>query len=413
VAACPYAGICPCERFDVTPYALAVTEYLIAQPGSYRLPRKYKIAFSGCAADCALAGVADLGFFAQVRGGRPGFAVYAGGGLGAESRVADCLEAWLPAGDCLRVAETVRRLFDREGDRTNRRRARLRFAVARLGADVFAECYRREYAAVVADGVPVCAVAERVAGAPVDRPDGIAGAFVRRDGLHVLPQHQAGRVTVPLHLPLGQIGWSELRTLAELAEKFSGEAGLRATAGQKLVLRDVRADDLPALRSALAALPAAWTAGRALEMFRVCTGAATCRLGLCDASATAQACAAALDHAGLSAAELAGVEIWMSGCPNACGQHPVGAVGLCGMSLRAGDGAPAPAYRVLMGARRGEGRVRFGTSVGNVPACALPAFLVAVARDFRGQRGAGETLEAYCERRGLDPFRALVARHAG
>jgi sulfite reductase (ferredoxin) len=411
VAACPYAGICPCERFDVAPYALAVTEHLIAQPGSYRLPRKYKIAFSGCSDDCALAGFADMGFVARVRDGRPGFAVYAGGGMGAESRVADRLEEWLPAGECLRVAETVRRIFDREGDRTNRKRARLRFAVARLGPEVFADLYRREREVVAADGVPVCEDVAVTPGDPAGRPAGIDGAFVSCDGLRVLPQHQAGRVAVTLHLPLGQVAWPDLNTLADIAERFSGERSVRASASQKLVLRGVRVEDLPALRSALATAPDAWTSGRALDVFTACVGSAVCRLGLCQSSAAAQACAAALDRAGLSAAELAGVDIRVSGCTNACGQHPVGTIGLCGLLLRT-DGGPVPGYRVLLGARRCEGQARFGTGVGNVPADALPAFLVELVREFRDTRGARETLSATCARRGLDPFRALTARHA-
>jgi hypothetical protein len=71
-----------------------------------------------------------------------------------------------------------------------------------------------------------------------------------------------------------------------------------------------------------------------------------------------------------------------------------------------------PGYRVLLGARRCEGQARFGTGVGNVPADALPAFLVELVREFRDTRGARETLSATCARRGLDPFRALTARHA-
>ncbi|NQT20168.1 MAG: nitrite/sulfite reductase, partial [Planctomycetes bacterium] len=157
VVVCPYAGICPCERFDVTPYALAVTEYLITLTGSYNLPRKYKIAFSGCSADCALAEVNDLGFIANGSEGRPGFAVYAGGGMGAESRIGDRL-AWLPAEETIRVAEAIRRLFDRLGDRRNRRRARLRFAVAKTGVAAFRGMFHQKLSAVAIDGVPECRV---------------------------------------------------------------------------------------------------------------------------------------------------------------------------------------------------------------------------------------------------------------
>src|SRR5450759_588506 len=152
VTACPYAGICPAERFDVTPCVVAVTEYLIGLPGSYNLPRKYKIAFSGCGADCALARVNDLGFIASVRDGVPGFSVYAGGGMGAESRVGDRMEEWVPAAEVIRIAEAVRRLFDRLGDRGNRRRARLRFAMERVGAGEFRGMLREAVQTVTGEG---------------------------------------------------------------------------------------------------------------------------------------------------------------------------------------------------------------------------------------------------------------------
>lgn len=410
VAACPYAGVCPCERFDVTPLALAVTAYLVAQPGSYGLPRKYKIAFSGCPADCALASVADLGFVAHVREGRPVFAVYAGGGMGAESRVADLIEADVPAGDCIRVAEAVRRIFDREGNRTNRRRARLRFAVARLGVGAFAEIYRRERAAVEADGVQVCSAALTVL-APLRKLRGLDKAFVLRDGLRVLPQRQEGLAAIPLHLPLGQIGWADLERLADVTERWSGERALRTVASQKLVLRDVPLGALPELRDALTRLPADWTSRGALPSIMACTGASVCRLGLCRADAAALACAAALDAAQLPAAATDGLDVRISGCTNACGQHPVGAIGLCGAVMR-GDSGLVPGYRVLLGARRGEGETRFGTGVGLVPARALPGLLVALRREFAASRQEGETFEVWQERLGLDHFRELVARHA-
>lgn len=80
VSACPFAGFCPDEVFDVTSYAVALTEYLIRHRSNFNLPRKFKAALSGCSKDCALACVADLGFFAHESNGKRGFAVYAGGG---------------------------------------------------------------------------------------------------------------------------------------------------------------------------------------------------------------------------------------------------------------------------------------------------------------------------------------------
>lgn len=413
VMACPYAGICPHEAFDVTPHALAVTEHLIALAGSYNLPRKFKIAFSGCAADCALAGVNDVGFIAGPRGGRPGFAVYTAGGMGSEPRLGDRQPAWLPAADAVRAAEAGRRLFDRLGDRRNRRRARLRHAVARVGSAAFAEWFRAELEAVAAAGVPDAPevpVGETPAAAAPACPN-LEAALVRRAGLRVLPQRQEGFVAVPLALPLGEIGWADLEALADLAERFSGEQGLRAMPDQKLVLRHVREADLPALRAALGGLSADVVTPRPLDAFVACTGAATCRLGLCLSQPAARACASALAEAGLAEDTLRGVDIRMNGCMNSCGQHPIGTIGLFGVTLRV-EGHLAPGYRLLLGARRGEGRTRLGVAVGTVPARALPALLVDLLRDFEAHRTAGEPLSDFYDRMGPDHFKALLERHA-
>ena len=109
---------------------------------SYNLPRKYRIAFSGCSADCAFASVADLGFFAHTNNGRKGFAVYSGGGLGPNPQVGIKIEDFIRDDEIFEVAEAVKRLFDEHGDRSNRHRARLRYVVARLGPEEFPNLYK-------------------------------------------------------------------------------------------------------------------------------------------------------------------------------------------------------------------------------------------------------------------------------
>lgn len=411
VTACPFAGICPAERFDVTPCVVAVTEHLVALPGSYNLPRKYKIAFSGCGADCALARISDLGFIAQGREGIPGFSVYAGGGMGAESRVGDRLEEWAPAGEVIRIAEAVRRVFDRLGDRRNRRRARLRFAVERVGADTFRGMARESVQAVTAEGTPACAVRIDLAESPAEPPGDSRALLTAVAGLDVLRQRQPGFVAVPLRLPLGQVPWKTLAALADTAERFSAEKTLRATQDQNLLLRFVAEADVDAVRSELDRVLGSDAVGhRALHSFTTCTGAATCRLGLCLSQNAARACADALAGEGIDDATLQAVDIRINGCPNACGQHPIGTIGLFGAAQRVGERL-VPAYRVLLGARRGEELTRLGTFAGAVPARALPAFLADLLRDFQDGRGSGERFADYFDRKGMAHFQSVLERH--
>ena len=82
VTACPLAGVDAAAVFDVTPYADALTRYLLRGPLSSTLPRKFKIAFEGCHRDCVKAAINDLGFVARRdASGARGFLVLAGGGL--------------------------------------------------------------------------------------------------------------------------------------------------------------------------------------------------------------------------------------------------------------------------------------------------------------------------------------------
>jgi sulfite reductase (ferredoxin) len=144
ITGCSDAGVCPYEQFDVAPYVSAVTERLLPDPLSYQLPRKYKLAFSGCPRDCAGATVNDLGFIAKTREGQRGFAVYVAGGMGASSRVSDLLEEFIPAEEAHLTAEAVKRVFDQHGNRRSRNRARLRFLVQDIGLPRLRELYAAE-----------------------------------------------------------------------------------------------------------------------------------------------------------------------------------------------------------------------------------------------------------------------------
>jgi sulfite reductase (ferredoxin) len=406
VVTCPYAGACPSEVMDVTPYARAITDYLLALPGSYTLPRKFKIACSGCRADCALAKATDVGYVAEVRNSEPGFVLYAGGGMGAHSRLGDRLRDWIPASEILRTSETVRRLFDRWGDRTNRARARLRFVVDRIGVAAFREAFDAELKTVGSEGVPSCKVSPATRQSAADEPPRAEPPTAATGGLRTIQQHQPGLVSVPLHVPLGVLPASDLDALSRLSETFSGEGGPRTTQDQNMILRSVAVRSLPALATALRSLKTNVIAPAVLEHFIVCTGASICRLGLCWSRGVAGACAAAIETAGLSEA-LTGVAVHISGCPNACGQHPLAVIGLCGAMLRH-DGRSLPAYKVLVGGTNRSGAAALGSVAGILPARAVPGALVALLRDYQAKREQGESLRAYVHRAGLAYLEALI-----
>src|SRR5205807_2054702 len=132
ITGCPLAGACGTESFDITPYAQAATELFLRNPICQNLPRKFKISFSGCETDCGLGAMHDIGIVARVRGGERGFRIWVGGGLGNTPRAAPLLYDFVPVRDFYATIESIVRIFDAEGPRSNRNRARLKFLFDKL-----------------------------------------------------------------------------------------------------------------------------------------------------------------------------------------------------------------------------------------------------------------------------------------
>jgi sulfite reductase (ferredoxin) len=354
IAACYLAGACPDEVFDVTPHVVGLTEFLLPDPLSFQLPRKYKLACSGCSRDCAGATISDLGFIGKRRGSEEGFAVYAGGGMGAHSRVGRLLEEFIPAAHACRVAEAVKRVFDKHGNRKNRHRARLRFLVEDVGFEAFEKLYREE----------------------LDRLGDVAAPPLR-----ARPAKPAGSTTVEITPPLGVLQAEQIRRLADVVERF-GAGILRATNWQTAVLRGVSAEELPALDAELAGLGLGTDDPAILKHLVTCTGASTCRLGICLSRGLAEAIRGALLGSDLDLKGAAGeVTVHISGCPNACGRHPVGQIGLYGAARRV-NGRLVPHYVVQLGGHVEEGKTVLASGAYIIPARSVPGFLVEFLRSF-------------------------------
>src|SRR5215210_3603628 len=138
ITCCPKAGVSPTELFDVTPYAEAMTRYMLRHPLSGILPRKFKIAFEGCTdEDHALLGMHDLGYRAQIKDGRRGFRVVVGGGTSIMVKSAESVHEFLPASEMFNVAEAVIRVFRQFGDYKHKQANRLKFLIKSLGWDRF------------------------------------------------------------------------------------------------------------------------------------------------------------------------------------------------------------------------------------------------------------------------------------
>ena len=377
ITACPRAGVCPEEAFDVRPYAIALTEYLLDSESSFNLPRKFKVSFSGCSQDCALASVSDLGFFAHVKDTTEGFAVYAGGGMGSNPRVAIRMEDFIPAEDIFYVAEAMKRLFDQYGDRTNKNRARLRYVLNRLGQEEFIKLYQQQREKLKQERLqtpairPLISTSKASALADSTSTDRSPAEFDNWRRTHVLAEKKTGEFTIRLRLALGDISVGDFERVASLAGMI-GEGCIRTSQLQELLLCRVLEDDLPFAYAQLSGLKADVLTAHGPKLV-ACAGASTCRLGLCRSRDLSTAMSAELSKADLPI-ELANKAIRISGCPNSCGHHHIGMVGLQGRAKRVGN-KMVPCYAVMVGGQAAEGGARLAEQVGLVPAKNVPALV--------------------------------------
>lgn len=369
VTACPRAGVCPKEEFDVAPYAVAAAEYLLQDRSSFNLPRKYKIVFSGCSADCAFACVADLGFFAHYKNGVKGFSVYAGGGLGPNAAVAVKIEDFIEGKEIFEVAEAVKRLFDKHGDRANKHKARLRYVLARVGAEEFVELYKKEIELLKAGGLPGKPPEIHAIDSDYRVPD--ASGNGEPDQANVLPEKTAGRYTVRLCLRKGDLPADDLNAVGQIAAKY-GQGLVRTTQLQDLLITGVARQDVEKVKDELRKLSVD-VFGDAGPKVVACAGASTCKLGLCLSRGLADAISSELRQAGVRANGSQTV-IRISGCPNSCGHHHIAGIGLQGKARRV-NGRLMPCYDVLVGAETVEGRAHLAENIGTVPAKRIPALL--------------------------------------
>jgi sulfite reductase (ferredoxin) len=297
--------------------------------------------------------------------------VYAAGGLGGSSSVGIEIESFVPESEIFLVAEALKRVFEAEGDRVNRRKARLRFVLARLGKDAFIQCYQTHKQAVSSQGFRGD-VPELRSVLPVLSPlDGPKDAI--QTALEIQAESTPGYYTVRLQLPLGDVSADDLCQVADMSRQV-GVGFLRVTQGQDLLLLSVPHTQLSRVEQAVDALCVTLQIG--LPAIAACAGAATCKLGLCRSRGLAGAVAQVLaDRGDAEPGPLQTVRI--SGCPNGCAQHLLADLGFQGRARRVGDRL-MPYYDVFAGSRLEQGCSRLAQRIGSLPAKRVPGFVKAV-----------------------------------
>ncbi len=422
ITACPYAGVCNDESFDVAPYAHAATYFLLGHDDTQDFGRKFKIAFSGCADHpCGLTSFHDLGCIARVREvdgvKKRGFDVYVGGGLGSVPHAAKLLAEFVSEEELLPTMQAVCRIFSRLGERENRARARLKFVIKKIGIEEFTRLVREERQKLRPDPrwqaylEDLEVTRERPLHPASELPVAVSAEFERWRAFNVRPQAQPGYSVATVVLPLGDLSSWQARKLADLARKLTGDT-LRTTVEQNLAFRWVANGDLPALHQGLCEIGLGEVGANTITDVTACPGTDTCKLGISSSRGLAGELKRRLTVIQDELAPAArALHIKTSGCFNACGQHHAADLGFLGVSRNV-NGRRVPHFQVVVGGKWTHNAGAYGLAIGAIPSKNVPEMVKQLSERYVRERQPNDTFTDFIQRIGKKEVRAMVDKLA-
>lgn len=373
VSADHFAGAASDEILDPRPYAEILRQWSSLHPEFAFLPRKFKIAVTGAERDRAAVQVHDIGVHAKIGpGGKVGFAVFVGGGLGRTPMIARKIRDFLPEEDLLSYMEAILRIYNLEGRRDNKYKSRIKILVHESGIDVIRDKVEAEWERIRKGALMLPPEEIRrienyfetpdLAGRGASTPKLSQARKIDRDldiwvDQNVVPHKVAGYglATVSLKPKSGTPGDAtsdQLDVIAEIAERFS-QAEIRVSHEQNLILPHVALDDLPEVFALLQANGLA-SANRGLVTDSICCpGLDYCALANARSIPIAQRISERFEEIDRQR-DIGELKIKISGCINACGHHHVGHIGILGVEKRGEE-----FYQITLGGSADE-----NTSVG-------------------------------------------------
>ncbi len=365
----PMSGVDKEEVFDVTPYAVALTERLLDEDGIFSLPRKYKISFAGSARRSTFVRVSDMGFLAEKRDGKRGFRVYGAGGLGNLAQAGVLLREWILEEKVLDFVLGMKFLFEAEGDRLNKSRARIRHIFQRLGEKEFRTKFEHYLALAASKNISL-----KLSGFSRIEEKGQKRVYQELD---VLEESVEGRYTLTLYPRGGRMLSQGIAVLTSFIRKLSYTPSLRVGLDQRFYIRELDGKDVETLKIKMKD----FVADSQMECSIVCAGASTCQLGLCLSQNLVKVVIKRFNQ--LEKAKGIGIldqlpPLYVSGCPNSCGQHQVAEIGFYGKARRL-NGYLMPVYAVMLDAHLTSDPGILAEESGVIPAKAIPDFLVEMA----------------------------------
>lgn len=404
----PTAGIDPNEPFDITPYVHATFEYFLRNPVCQEMGRKFKMSFSNTDTDTALSYMHDLGFIPKIVDDKRGFKIMIGGGLGAQPQLAHLAYEFVEEDAIIPLVEAVLRVFDRHGERNSRHKARLKFLIAKIGFEAFMQLVEEEKLSLKVKTYKINTEKS-------ESEAGVESKIRTKDSLdfqnwfktNAFAQKQAGYYGVFVRVPLGNISSTVSRSLIEQLEGLVAD-DVRVTVNQGLLLRFVKAENLAAVFEILSAHNLAAPGANSIVNITACPGTDTCNLAISDSTSISLELEKVMKEDFPELIEENNMQIKISGCMNACGQHSMAHIGFHGSSLKSA-GKVLPALQVLLGGgTTGNGGGRIADKVIKVPSKRGPQLLRVLLNDYETNGLEGEYFNDYYDRQGEKYFYTLL-----
>ena len=429
VTADHFAGVTPDEIADPRPYAEILRQWSSLHPEFSFLPRKFKIAVNGAPHDRAVIQAHDIGLqVVRNEAGELGFTVYVGGGLGRTPFIGRRVREFLPERDLLGYVEAILRVYNLEGRRDNKFKARIKIllhekTLETLKGEIEAEFEARDRTLLDLPPEEVARVAAFFAAPPLEPKKPVSDRVERRKGkdsrfasffasnvtAHKTPGYVVVTVSLkPIGAPPGDASADQMDAIADLAEDYSHDE-IRVSHEQNLILPHVALDDLPAVYDRLASVGLATPNAGQISDIIACPGLDYCALATARSIPVAERIAKTFGD-GAKAKAIGPLKIKISGCINACGHHHVGHIGILGLE-RAG----VETYQITLGGS-GDENAAIGDIVG--PGFSYENVVGAVetiVETYMGLRtDKAETFLDAFRRVGMKPFKeALYERSAG
>ncbi|HEY2574313.1 MAG TPA: NirA family protein [Verrucomicrobiaceae bacterium] len=396
----PCAGYDPCELIDVRPFVHELATRIVSSREFYDLPRKFNIAFDGGGLVSSVEDTNDIGATAVEIGENsealePGvwFRILLGGVTGHQTFASD----WgvlVKQDQLIPVIMAIVRVFIRDGDRSNRKKARLKYLLEKRGLDGFR------------DDV------EKLAGfkmqrLPADSKVQLPRKFSQQGHSHVgvVPQRQKGLNCIGASVPVGQLTARQLDRMADLADSY-GTGEIRLTVWQNFIVPNVPDAYVATVRKALKKLGFPTEESPLRNGFVACTGNRYCKYAASDTKGHAIAMMEYLDKRVKLDKP---VNIHFTGCAHSCAQHFMGDIGLLGTKVKSESGE---GYHITVGGGFGENRKVGRQIFSGVPSESLGAMLETMLKGYLAARSEGESFHAFCNRHTVGRLQELWSNAA-